>query len=118
MQLLSYIAAFAATFNRFLETMTQHAERRGELTELGRVVVGRLIGVSGGAFKGAVDSFGELLERTHWSFRPGPVSFVRMPTGPDSDRRLVSYGIVLARIGADPVVWLQRTPNLQHGRQL
>ena len=77
---------------------------------------GRLVGVSGGAFKSSVDSFGELLERVHWSFKPGPVAYVRMPTGPDSDRRVIGFGVVLVHIDDQPVVWLQRTPSQQHGR--
>jgi hypothetical protein len=78
---------------------------------------GRLIGVGGGAFKAQVDAFSELLERVHWAFKPGPVSYVRMPTGPDSDRRVVGFGVVLVHVDGEPVVWLQRTPSRQHGRE-
>ena len=78
---------------------------------------GRLIGVSGGAHRTGLDSFAEFLEQSHWNFRTGAVAYVRMPTGPDSDRRVVSFGITLVTIDDEPVVWLQRTPSPQYGRE-
>lgn len=63
-----------------------------------------------------IDTFGEYLVRTHSSFRPGPVTYQRMPTGPDSDRRVVTLGVGLVRIEDVPLVWLQRTANRQYGR--
>ena len=76
----------------------------------------RLVGVSGGYNQGGLDTFGEVLERTHWNFRPGPVNYVRMSTGPETDRRVIAFGIALVHVDGDPVAWLQRTPNPQYGR--
>jgi len=64
-----------------------------------------------------IETFPEYLTRTHWPFRRGPVSFQRMPTGPDSDRRVVTLGIGQVRVGNSPLVWLQRAANRQYGRE-
>lgn len=146
------VAEFAATFRKFMDTMTRAGET-GELSGLGRIIEdflgvplaevdpvvelfpghqavdldmalenlrqrrqGRLIGVSG-PMRHHLDSFGEFLERTHWNFRPGAVSYARMPTGPDTDRRVVSCGIALVDFDGTKVVWLQRAANSQYGRE-
>lgn len=62
---------------------------------------GRLVGVSG-PMRHGVDSFLEILQRTQWNFRPGAVSYVRVPTGPDSDRRVVNCGIGLLTFEEGP----------------
>ncbi|MDN5769645.1 MAG: ATP-binding protein [Microlunatus sp.] len=148
------VAAFAATFSRFLEVMVGHADTGGDLTDIGREVVdflgvaltevdpvveafpphqivdvdlaldlirsehrGRLVGVSGGVGKHGLDSFTEFLERSHWNFRLGSVGHVRVPTGPDSDRRVVGFGITLVLVDGEPIVWMQRTPSPQYGRE-
>ncbi len=81
------------------------------LTDLG----GRLIGVSG-PMRHGVESFPEFLQRTEWNFRPGAVSYARIPTGPDTDRRVVYCGLGLLSFGGTPVVWLQRGASPQYGR--
>ena len=64
-----------------------------------------------------VESFPEFLQRTHWNFRPGAVSYARVPTGPDSDRRVVNCGLGLLSFEGTPVVWLQRGASPQYGRE-
>ncbi len=70
-----------------------------------------------GANRAHIDTFGEYLTRTHWPFRRGPLSYQRTPTGPDSDRRVVTLGVGQVRIGDVPLVWLQRAANPQYGRE-
>ena len=76
---------------------------------------GRLVGVNG-PMRHGVDSFGEILQRTHWNYRPGAVSYLRMPTGPDTDRRVVNCGIGLVTFEETPVVWLQLAANRRYDR--
>lgn len=64
-----------------------------------------------------IDTFPEYLTRTHWPFRRGPVTYQRMPTGPDTDRRIVTLGVGQVRIDGVPLVWLQRAANPQYGRE-
>lgn len=63
-----------------------------------------------------IETFPEYLTRTHWAFRRGPVTYQRMPTGPDTDRRIVTLGVGHVRIDGVPLVWLQRAANRQYGR--
>jgi predicted AAA+ superfamily ATPase len=77
---------------------------------------GRLLGISGPT-RGAMESFGDFLLRSHWNFRPGAVSYVRVPTGPASDRRVVSCGVGLVALEGGPVAWLQRAAAPEYGRQ-
>ena len=69
-----------------------------------------------GQNRGHIESFAEYLTRTHWSFRRGPVTYQRMPTGPDTDRRIVTLGVGQILIDGVPLVWLQRAANPQYGR--
>lgn len=61
-----------------------------------------------------VDGFGDLL--MHQRFGLGAVAYERRATGPDSDRRVVSYGLGEVQIDGVPLVWLQRTATPQFGR--
>ncbi|SDR68947.1 ATPase family associated with various cellular activities (AAA) [Friedmanniella luteola] len=72
-------------------------------------------GISG-ANREHVDSVSEYLVRTHSAFSPGPVSYRRLATGPDTDRRVVTLGIGMLRFDGVPVAWLQRGANRRHGR--
>ncbi|MBA3529688.1 MAG: 26S protease regulatory subunit [Propionibacteriaceae bacterium] len=76
---------------------------------------GTTIGVMG-AQRAHVDSFQELLLRTHANFEVGPVSYLSVPTGPDSERRVIAFGIGLLTFDGVPLVVLQRAPNRRFGR--
>lgn len=77
---------------------------------------GERIGVSG-LHRAHLESFAEFLYRSHVSFEVGPISYTRVPAGPDRDRRVVAFGIALLRIDGVPLVWLQRGANRQYGRE-
>ena len=63
------------------------------------------------------EGFTDYLVRSHVPFRPGAVSYRRMPTGPTSDRRVVVLGIGLLHLAGRPLVWLQRAANRDYDRQ-
>ena len=63
-----------------------------------------------------VESMTEFLTHGHWPYRPGPVGYQRMPTGPDSERRVVAFGGGRLRRDGVPLVWLQRGAQPQYGR--
>lgn len=65
-----------------------------------------------------VDSFLELLASPHTQARLGPVSYARQRTGPDSDRRIVTYGMAQLSLDDVPVVFLQRAAHARYGRDL
>jgi len=71
-------------------------------------------GISG-AHRNHVDSFGEFLLGM-MGFRLGAVTYERRRTGPDSDRRVVGFGLGEVRVDGEPLVWLQRSANPQFGR--
>ena len=71
-----------------------------------------------GPNRGHIDTFGEFLTRTHWPFKRGPLTYQRMPTGPDSDRRVVTLGVAQVHVAGVPLVWLQRTADPQRGRDV
>ena len=84
----------------------------GLLLELG----GERYGIRG-PNRSHIDSFSEYLSRTHWPFRRGPVTYQRMPTGPDSDVRVVTLGVGQVRVDGVALVWLQRAPDRRYGRE-
>lgn len=102
-----------------VETVPQHqvVDMDAALDQIRTEHGGQLIGASGGVQRSGMDSFSEFLERSHWNFHPGAAAYVRIPTGPDTDRRVVSFGITLVTIDGEPVAWLQRTSAPQYGRE-
>ena len=77
---------------------------------------GERYGISG-PNRAHVDSFADFLLRSFADFEPGAVSYERRPTGPDSDRRVVSFGLGQLVLDGVPVAWLQRSPQPQTGRE-
>jgi hypothetical protein len=75
----------------------------------------QLIGVSGGQQRFHED-FPQLLMHPHVPFATAPVDYVTMDTGPETQRRVVSYGIRLFRLEGHPVAVLQRAATRQYGR--
>jgi hypothetical protein len=72
-------------------------------------------GISG-ANRGHMDSFADYLNRSFAVFELGPVTYERKPTGPDTDRRVVAFGIGEIHLDGAPLVWLQRTAQPHYGR--
>ena len=70
----------------------------------------------GGNHRNHVDSFVEFLGGG-MRFGLGAVAYERRPTGPGSDRRVVSFGLGEVRIDGVPLVWLQRAASPQYGHE-
>ena len=81
------------------------------LTELS----GTRCGISG-PNRAHVDTLSEYLTHSHAAFGLGPVAYERKATGPDTDRRVVAFGIGEVRIDGVPLIWLQRTAQPMYGR--
>ncbi len=74
------------------------------------------IGVTGGQMRDQ-SSLPELLNGAmHTPFGPGPVDYVSVPDGPDSVRRVMSFGLYLMRWEGAPLVALQRGARPERGR--
>lgn len=69
-----------------------------------------------GPHRDHVGSFLDLLLGRTFRFEPGPINHVRKPTGPDSDRRVVSFGIALLRYDDVPIAALQQVASARYGR--
>ena len=52
----------------------------------------------------------------HAQFAPGPVDYVSVPDGPDSVRRVMSFGVYLLHWEGAPIVALQRAARPERGR--
>ena len=71
-----------------------------------------------GPNKAHVDGFADYLTHTFASFGLGSVAYERKSTGPDTDRRVVGFGLGQVRIDGVPLMWLQRTAQPRYGREL
>lgn len=79
---------------------------------------GRLVGVGGGEQR-RHSSFSEIVEHSGaWAqFPVGAVDYLRVPVGPDTDRRVVAFGVHLFRFAGAPVALLQRAAAPQQGQE-
>ncbi|PZF81541.1 AAA family ATPase [Jiangella anatolica] len=79
----------------------------------------RLIGVGGGMAR-RHSSLAEIIENAgqHGMFPVGPVDYARVPTGPDTNRQVISFGLQLLTYDGVPLVVLQRDAQPQFGREL
>jgi hypothetical protein len=85
------------------------------LDELGEDAASSVIGVTGGQQR-EHSSFPELLSSTFVKFAPGPVDYVTGATGPDTERRVVSFGVRLLSVDGHRVAVLQRSARPEFGR--
>ncbi len=77
----------------------------------------RLLGVGGGDQRHH-SSLGDLMSHAEWGrFRSGQVDRLNVPTGPDTERATVAFGLHLFRHAGSPLVVLQRAGNPQYGSQ-
>lgn len=74
------------------------------------------IGVSGGQQR-EHSSLSELLFGPFMKFDVGPVDYTSEPDGPDSSRRVISFGVHRLLIDDKPVVVVQRAAKPQVGRE-
>jgi len=77
---------------------------------------GERYGISG-QHRAHVDTFPDYLSRAYGQFRRGPLTYQRMPTGPDSEHRIVTMGIGLVRVEGVPLAWMQRAASRRHDRE-
>jgi hypothetical protein len=77
---------------------------------------GRLVGVGGGEQR-THTSFSEIVEQSRrWhQFPVGAVDYTRTATGPDTERRVVAFGLHLFRFASTPVAMLQRAASPRSG---
>jgi hypothetical protein len=77
----------------------------------------RLLGVGGGDQRHH-SSLGDLMSQAEWGrFRSGQVDRLNVPTGPESERATVAFGLHVFQHDGSPVVVLQRVGNPQYGSQ-
>jgi ATP-dependent 26S proteasome regulatory subunit len=88
------------------------------LTEVSARGEHRLIGVGGGEQR-RHHSLSEIVENADrfGQFPSGAVDYRSIPTGPDSARQAVSFGMRLFPYGGSPVVVLQRSAEARFGQQ-
>ncbi|GIG28225.1 AAA family ATPase [Cellulomonas marina] len=75
----------------------------------------RVVGVGGGD-QAHHQSFGDLLTRGYGFYGTGPVDHVNLPTGPDTTRRVIAFGVRLLTFRGQPLAVLQRAARPQYGR--
>lgn len=85
------------------------------LEELNAASAASVFGVTGGQQR-EHSSFQELLSSPFLSFAPGPVDYVSAATGPDTERRVVSFGVRLLTVDGHRVAVLQRGARPEFGR--
>ncbi|GIM63377.1 ATPase [Planomonospora venezuelensis] len=77
----------------------------------------RLLGVGGGDQRHH-SSLGDLMSQSEWGrFSSGQVDRLNVPTGPDTERATVAFGLHLFHHDGSPLVVLQRVGNPQYGSQ-
>ena len=75
----------------------------------------RVVGVGGGDQR-QHQGFGEMLADRWGTFGPAAVDRVNLPTGPDTTRRAVGFGVRLFTLDGTPVAVLQRTGHRHSGQ--
>lgn len=114
--LASVLAEHLGTDPRVLPVVTETFPRLREVDAdvaveavVARHGGGRLIGVGGGEQR-MHTSLSEMVEQSgRWhQFPVGAVDYTRAATGPDTERRVVAFGLHLFRFAGTPVAMLQR----------
>jgi energy-coupling factor transporter ATP-binding protein EcfA2 len=85
------------------------------LDELGGDALTSVIGVTGGQQR-EHSSFPELLSSSFVKFAPGPVDYISGATGPETERRVVSFGVRFLTVDGHRVAVLQRSARPEFGR--
>jgi hypothetical protein len=73
-----------------------------------------LFGVTGGQQR-EHSSFPELIRNSYVRYAPGPVDYVSVATGPDTERRVVAFGVRLLTVSGYRVAVLQRSARPEFG---
>ena len=85
------------------------------LDELNTTSGSPVFGVTGGQQR-EHSSFQELITSPFVRFAPGPVDYVSASTGPETERRVVSFGVRLLTVDGHRVALLQRGARPEFGR--
>jgi energy-coupling factor transporter ATP-binding protein EcfA2 len=85
------------------------------LDELGGDAESSVVGITGGQQR-EHSSFPELISNSFSRFAPGPVDYISGATGPDTERRVVSFGVRLLTVDGHRVAVLQRSAKPEYGR--
>ncbi len=75
-----------------------------------------VIGVSGGQER-FQQSLGDLIATRYMRFTVGQVDYAQVPTGPDSHRQAMGFGVRLFTFRRQPVAVMQRKPDPMYGSQ-
>lgn len=86
------------------------------LDELNAASGSPVFGVTGGQQR-EHSSFQELITSPFARFAPGPVDYVSAATGPETERRVVSFGVRLLTVDGHRVALLQRGARPEFGRE-
>lgn len=99
------------------ETIAQHRLVDADIAlEILRADSGRLVGASGGSMR-FQEGFGQLLNSPHFGFDVGPVDYYSAPSGPDSIRQVVGFGVHLLTFEGEAVAVLQRAARPEYGQE-
>ncbi len=85
------------------------------LAELGRESGETPIGISGGQQREHL-ALSELLFSPYARFAAAPIDYLSIPDGPETTRRVISFGLHRIVFDGQPVIVLQRAAQPQHGR--
>ena len=113
-----FLHADVATLPLVTEDLPAHRLVDAEiaLDELAAGPGSRLLGVSGGQQREHC-SFQELISSPFLAYGTAPVDYITAATGPDTERRVVSFGIRLLTVDGHPVAVLQRGARPEFNRQ-
>jgi energy-coupling factor transporter ATP-binding protein EcfA2 len=85
------------------------------LDELGRHAASSVIGVTGGQQR-EHSLFSDLINNSYARFAAGPVDYISVATGPETERPVVSFGVRLLTVDGHRVAVLQRSARPEYGR--
>lgn len=111
-----HLGSDAAQAPLLTEPISEHRFIDADIALAEMAGTGRLIGVTGGEQRFHV-SVVELMANRHVRFAPGPVSYEARATGPDTERRVVAFGVRLFHFGGDPIAVVQRAAAHRYGRE-
>jgi hypothetical protein len=112
-----FLEADVTTLPMVTEDLPEHrlVDADIALDELSAASAFPVFGVTGGQQR-EHSSFPELISSSFVRFAPGPVDYVSAATGPDTERRVVSFGVRLLTVDGHRVAVLQRGARPEFGR--
>ncbi|MGO1383704.1 MAG: AAA family ATPase [Arachnia sp.] len=117
--LSSHLGCDVASLSVLSEDVLEHrfADWDVAFTHLaGQDVDARILGISGGQER-LHHTLGDLVSSRHMRFTVGQVDYVQVPTGPDSHRQAVGFGLRLFTFRSQPVAVMQRKAERMYGTE-